>query len=352
MRNQPTWSLYALLGLFLAAALLVFLSGSLASGGLLRDPLQASNRLIWPLVRLTGFVSLGLFLGQLIEVMGWTDRLVILARPFMAWGHLSQQMGAAFTTAFVSGTASLSMLKTFHQERWLSRPEVILSVLLNTFPTFLRHVPTTFFIILSLVGKAGVIYIGLILAAALLRLTVILIYTHFALPKTENPPSGRKSGAIPWSRAITDVGRVFFPRLFQILRIVVPVYVIMVLASDMGLFAWLRHALAQGITNHFIPLEAMSVVVFSLVVESTSGYAAAGALLGAGSLTTAQTILALLLGNIIATPVRALRHQTPYYMGIFPPRLGVQLVLITQAFRLGSLILVGTVFVLLVGLFS
>jgi hypothetical protein len=96
----------------------------------------------------------------------------------------------------------------------------------------------------------------------------------------------------------------------------------------------------------------MSVVVFSLVVESTSGYAAAGALLGAGSLTTAQTILALLLGNIIATPVRALRHQTPYYMGIFPPRLGVQLVLITQAFRLGSLILVGTVFVLLVGLFS
>ena len=89
----------------------------------------------------------------------------------------------------------------------------------------------------------------------------------------------------------------------------------------------------------------MSIVIFSLVAEFTSGYAAAGAMLDAGTLTVFQTVLALLLGNIIAAPVRAFRHQMPYYMGIFSPGLGTYLVLVSQAFRLVSLMAVGLIFI-------
>jgi hypothetical protein len=352
MKKQPAWAPYAILGLFLAAGLLVFMSGSLATGGLLRDLSQTWQKLIWPLVRLTGFVSLGIFLGLLIEALGWTDRLAVLARPFMAWGHLSDQMGAAFTTAFVSGTASLSMVATFHREGSLSRREITLSVLLNNLPTFLRHLPTSSLIILSLVGKAGVVYLGLLLVAAMIRLLTILIYTHFSLPKPEITVRGKGSEVKPWPIAFREAGKVLPFRLFQILQIVVPVYLIMVLASDMGLFLWLRRAVASKVTSQFIPLEAMSVVVFSLAAESTSGYTAAGALLETGALTATQTVLALLLGSIIATPVRALRHQMPYYMGIFAPRLGVRLILVTQVFRLASLITVGVIFVLAKGILS
>ena len=128
------------------------------------------------------------------------------------------------------------------------------------------------------------------------------------------------------------------------IMIILPVYMIILLISDMGFFLWLREILAQGINVAFIPVEAMSVVIFSLVAEFTSGYAAAGAMLESGALTVLQTVLALLIGNIIAAPVRALRHQMPYYMGIFGPKLGTRLVIASQGFRVASLVISGAVF--------
>lgn len=104
--------------------------------------------------------------------------------------------------------------------------------------------------------------------------------------------------------------------------------------------------MAQSISTTFIPIEAMSVVIFSLVAESTSGYAAAGAMLDTGTMDVFQTVLALLLGNIIAAPVRALRHQMPYYMGIFSPGIGIYLIVASQGFRIVSLMTVGLVFIM------
>ena len=71
-------------------------------------------------------------------------------------------------------------------------------------------------------------------------------------------------------------------------------------------------------------------------------------MLESGALTVFQTVLALLVGNIIAAPVRALRHQMPYYMGIFGPKLGTRLVIISQTFRIASLLISGIVFTLII----
>ncbi len=188
------------------------------------------------------------------------------------------------------------------------------------------------------------------MGAALFRLVAVLIYTRFALPPLEKRSSPPQPEGQDWQATVMGRGRELRRRLFQILPIVLPVYVIMVVASDMGLFLWLREVVAQGIANQFIPVEAMSVIIFSLAVESTSGYAAAGALMEAGSLSPVQAIIALLLGNMIATPIRALRHQIPYYVGMFPPRLGVSLIVISQVYRLVSLIGMGFVFVLAAGM--
>jgi len=82
----------------------------------------------------------------------------------------------------------------------------------------------------------------------------------------------------------------------------------------------------------------------SFTAEFASGFAAAGALMDAGVLTTQQTVLALLIGNMVAFPVRALRHQLPRYMGIYSPKMGAQLLLMGQGFRLLSLIVVGALY--------
>ena len=325
---------------------MAFVSGALDTGGVFKDPASLWKKVVWPLMRLTGFISIGLFVGQFIEAMGWTDKLAILARPFMRWGHLSSRTGSAFTTAFFSGTASLSMLRSFHDKGTMSNKEIIISVLLNTFPTFFLHLPTTFFILIPLIGKAGVIYLLLTFSAALLRLVVMIVYTHFSFPAVTIDYEKSSPAKPEWKKLFPDTVKKFQARLIRILMIVLPVYLIIALISDMGFFLWLRKLLAQGVSFAFIPIEAMSVIIFSLVAEFTSGYAAAGAMLDAGTLNVFQVVIALLAGNIIAAPVRALRHQMPYYMGIFTPGLGIRLMLVSQGFRVGSLIFVGLIYFL------
>lgn len=297
-------------------------------------------------MRATACISIGLFVGLIVEGMGWTDRLAVIARPFMRWGHLSNQMGAAFTTAFASGTASLSMLMSFHQEGSMSRKEITFSILLNTFPSFFLHLPRTFFILLALVGKAGAIYAALTFCAALLRFVTVLLSAHFILPESKSHDHVEESQKREWKELLRKTSGKLKPQLARILLIVLPVYVIVVLISDMGFFLWLRESFAHVISSAFIPIDAMSIVIFSLMAEFTSGYAAAGAMLEAGSLNVFQTVLALVLGYIIASPVRALRHQMPYYIGIFGPALGIRLMIFSQAFRVCSMIITGLIFVL------
>jgi len=346
MKSRPPLFLYTFLALLAGCALMAYWSGALDTIPVFKEEARLRERVIWPLMRLTGFISIGLFIGLAVEGMGWTERLAVMARPFMRWGHLSHQMGAVFTTAFFSGTASLSMLMSFYQEGSLNRREVTLAVLLNTFPSFFLHLPTTFFVILPLTGKAGAIYLCLALAAALLRLITIVTCSHFVLPLSEAVYSEKIFENKNWKGMALEAGKKLKSRLGKMLMIILPVYLIIVLVSDMGFFLWLRKSLALGIGSAFIPVEAMSVVIFSLVAEFASGHAAAGAMLDAGTLDTFQTVLALLLGNIIAAPVRALRHQVPYYMGIFSPGLGTYLMLISQAFRLVSLVAVGLIFII------
>ena len=89
-------------------------------------------------------------------------------------------------------------------------------------------------------------------------------------------------------------------------------------------------------------MKAASVVMFSVAAEFTSGMAAAGAFLQAGALTVPQVVIALVLGNIVATPVRALRHQLAANVGIFSPKMGIELLVLGQGLRLLSLVAVAT----------
>jgi hypothetical protein len=112
----------------------------------------------------------------------------------------------------------------------------------------------------------------------------------------------------------------------------------------MGMFKLLRDALTGFVVTTFMPMESLSVVVLSFAAEFTSGFATAGALLEAGVLTVKQTVVALLIGNILAFPVRALRHQLPRYIGIFSPKMGTQILFLGQGFRVLSIIIVGVIY--------
>jgi hypothetical protein len=125
----------------------------------------------------------------------------------------------------------------------------------------------------------------------------------------------------------------------KIITFTVPIYIIIFIMNRLQFFAHLE-GLLSGYLD-FIPWlspQAMGIIALHLAAELTAGLAAAGALLQDGIMGYDEIVMALLVGNIVSSPLRAVRHQLPYYAGIFTPKLGLQLILYNQLFRILSLI--------------
>ena len=307
-----------------------------------------NKKLIEPLIRLIIFLGIGLLIGQVLETTGWTRNLARLVRPVTKWANLKDESAASFVTSFVSGIASNTLLMTYYQEGKISRNELVLTYLLNNgVPMFLLHLPTTFFLVISLAGKAGAVYLAITLIAALLRSAMVLGICRLKLPKAcwlwspiidESKTPSRKTLFAIWAK--------FKERFFRVALYTAPIYVIVFLLNEFGLFKWMRLGLANSVSGHFLPVEAAGMIVFSLAAEFGAGMAAAGALISTGALTEKQAAVSLIIGTIIATPIRTLRHQLPTHLGLFNVGLGTRLLVLSQSLRIFSLILVTGVYLL------
>jgi hypothetical protein len=310
---------------------------------------QALSGLAWPLAQLMLTIAAGLVVGQAIEAAGWTRGLAFLARPLFRFGRLGDRCGAAFMTAFVSGVASNAMLQDFYRENKITRTQLYLTNFVNQLPAFFLHLPTTFFTVISMTRAAGILYFALTFLAALLRTFAFLAVGRWRLP-AERPETGNAPAVAsePHASKRADVWKTLREKipasLMRIAIFVVPIYTAVFVLNRMGLFTITRDWLAGAVVTTFVPMESLSIVVLSFVAEFTSGFAAAGALMDAGVLTTKQTVLALVTGNVLAFPIRALRHQLPHYMGIYSPRTGAELLILGQLARVASIIAVGVLF--------
>lgn len=305
--------------------------------------------MVIPLGRLLLVIAAGLAVGQLIETAGWTKQVGLLGAPLFRFARLGLRCSAAFTTAFFSGAAANAMLYDYWKDNKITRYQLILTNLANQFPAFLLHLPTTVFIVLPLTGWAGGLYFIITFIAAAIRLLLILLLGHQkpAVPPKELPHADDETRRQNQKTPLWPTLKQKLPgRLMGVATYVVPIYVAVFLLNGMGLFEWTRQWLARWMVTRVVPVEALSLVVISFAAEFTSGFAAAGALLQQGVLTTKEAVLALLIGNVVAFPIRALRHQLPRLMGIFAPKLGLQLLLLGQGYRISSLIVVGAMYYL------
>ncbi len=322
-----------LLGLLVAGALV-------AAVTLGKFPLtRLYPRLLRPLLTLTLAIGVGLFLGMIIEGAGLTARLGRAAMPLLRFGHLREASALAFTAAFLSAITASTVLMNAYRDQKISRRELTVSALILTFPTFFSHLPTLFFTITPLLGRLGIYYLAVLLAADLLRTTGYLIYGRLTLPEQPPPETPPVPAAHPpWRVIWRETRGKFLLRLHTILAITIPVFVAVFLAQELGFFTLLRNSLTSALRGTQIPVQALSILIFSLAAETTGGYAAAGAILESSAMSPAAILLTLLLGTILASPMRAVRHQLPYYLGVFTPRLGFRLMVLSQVFRTLSLL--------------
>ena len=106
--------------------------------------------LIWPLIRLIIFISIGLLIANFIEALNWTGKIAILARPLIKFGNLSDTAGASFSMALFSGVSANTMLSEAYEKKQMQKNELILSNLFNSLPTYFLHLPTVFLSLLRL----------------------------------------------------------------------------------------------------------------------------------------------------------------------------------------------------------
>ncbi len=305
----------------------------------------------WPVLRIIFFVTLGLAAGEIIEATGWTRSLSVVARPLFSFARLGQRCSATFTAAFVSGVAANGMLVSFYDRGLIDKKRLFLTNFINQLPAFFLHLPTTLFVILPLTGAPGGMYLLLLLVAAVLRTGLCALYGRLRLsPPAEDAVDSRQAGTQKKTSASDIPGLILnrVPRrLGRIIQFVIPIYILVFTLHHLGCFDFIQTVMAGTAVSALIPIEALSMVVISFLADYTSGFATAGALASSGVLSNHQVVLALILGNVIAVPVRSLRHQLPRYLGIFSPRMGTQLLVLGQGLRLASLLLVGAGYMLL-----
>ncbi len=310
------------------------------------------QKLIWPLCRLLMFISVGLIVANIIESLNWTRRISVIARPLVKLGHFSERVGAAFSIAIISGVAANTMLAEAYDKNQLNKKELILANLFNSLPTYFLHLPTMIVITLPLIKGAAFIYVGITFAAAILRTFAIVLASRFILPKPQASvdivsAEQKKQG---WSDITRKTWRRFKKRIKKITIFTVPIYVAIFIMNRLHFFALLESSMAEHLD--FIPWlspQAMGIIALQFAAELTAGLAAAGALLQDNILSYREIIIALLVGNILSSPLRAVRHQFPYYAGIFKPRLALTLIAANQAFRIFSLIIAAVLYLFFTG---
>jgi hypothetical protein len=301
------------------------------------------HNLVLPLLRLCFFISLGVFIGNFIEALNWTRFIARLAYPLIKFAHLREISGASFSVAFFSGVTANTMLAEAYEQGRLSKKELILSNLFNALPTYFLHLPTTFFIVAPLIKKAAIPYFLLTISSAFLRTFFIVFLARLLLPVPEK--SGRSytlpdEAGFNLKEIALKTWKRFGKRMRKILSFTVPIYVLVFFLHRLGAFQYLEKIVADYITIlSWLPPQALSIVALQLAAEFTAGLAAAGALLDSGSLMIKEVILALIVGNILSSPMRAIRHQLPYYAGIYKPALALRLIFYNQSLRIGSLML-------------
>lgn len=323
-------------GLAMAALVAVILAGAVLWGQIPLSRLYI--RLIKPILRLSLAIGVGLLAGIFIENANLTARLGRVFAPLLRLGHLKEPSALAFTTAFFSAVAGSTLLMNAFQDEKISRRELMISALTLTFPAFFAHLPTMFFIITPLVGVLGIYYLGILLGGDILRTSAYLLVGRLTLPPYRPVPLEQASQPSSWKEVWHATWQKFFTRLYSILVITIPVFVAVFLAQEGGLFAWVKSHLTVVLKGSQIPVEAVSILVFSLAAEAAGMFAAAGALLASEALSPAAVLFTLVLGTIISSPMRAVRHQMPFYLGVYTPKLGFRLMILSQLFRTLSLL--------------
>ncbi len=306
----------------------------------------------WPrkgvlLAELALIITVGILIGQVLEVAGWIGVLSVLAWPLIRLGRLPRAAAPAFIMAFQSGAVANSMLVSYRDEGTLNNRHLYTSVLVVSCISLFAHLPT-FIVPLGFAfgwAATGALF-GVRLAAIALEIVLVLMVSSWLGKRWREDRSlfdqssrypgedGRHSVKIPffsvdfWLRVWKRSRRT----IHRLLLYVLPTFAVMALLEQFKVFDSLATWLPGLFKPAFLPTQAVAIIP-AQAVNMYNGAIAAANFVDAGSLTIKQAITVILLGSVITAPIRTLRHALPTYLATLGARPGTIMAFSAQALR-------------------
>lgn len=300
-----------------------------------------------PLLNLFTGLAAGLFFASFLEALNLTQYIAKLTRPFVKYAHLNAVSATSFALALFSPASANAMLGEALQTKKISEKEVVISNLFNSLPSTLTHIPTFFFMSFPILGRAAVIYTSISCITAFFRTAATILVGRVLLPAcqieqniTEQKLPEKKLAV----QALSLAWKRFAKRLPRLLFIGIPVYFLMFYLQYFGCFKSLENWLVNSLGFDFLKPESLSIIVLYMAAELRASLVAGGTVYQAGLLTANEVVLALLIGNILSTPMRGIRHQLPAYASYYPAGFAVKLLCINQFSRAISTALVAVLY--------
>lgn len=293
------------------------------------------------LLRTVPIVVIGVLAAEILIALRITDRIARVAYPVTTFSHLPRECGASFLLAFISPPAADAMLVDYHQKGMIGRGELIVAALINSFPSVVMHWRYLVPVYVPLLGVFGVIYFGLLVGIGFLKTGIVMLAGRMFLPAVRAPreperPPGR---GLSLKEAVRASIRPTARALRRILGVMVPTLVVMAFLIEAGVFDAVAGYL-EGASRLFpIPPGGLAIIAakFGSYVAAAS---LASALLAAGEISGRDIVITLLVANLLTSIVTYLRWLGSFYVAIFGPKRGTEIMLIAVILQDGLLLVV------------
>jgi len=276
-------------------------------------------------------VAIGAIIANIIESRNWTGFISFIANPLLKFSRLPGVCGISFGTAFFSNNAAGSMLASAYADGRITRKEMFIGAITNSFPAKFRHMMRPAVVIIPLLGITAILYLAIQLIIEILQVLLVFSFGRRKnLDPTEYHAAVRKEMPT-WNESLRFSLKATGKILLRVILITLPIFIFVAYLGDKGVFRQLEKKIPRNMQSVLSPetIAIMGSKMGGLVSSAT----VADKMFHEGKVSMLQILIALMAANMITIPFSALRRNLPTALGIFPKRDGAWIVGITQCLR-------------------
>ncbi len=278
------------------------------------------------------FMILGVIIAELIVALRIVDKLAFLANPIARFAHLRSECGASFMTAFLSATSANAMLAEYYNKKLLGKTELFIACLMNSFPAIVMHWRYMLPALIPLLGVVGIIYFLILMMVGFVKTFLIMLAGKFLLHSRLCTVDKKIIDRPPLREALTLSIKTSSGTIKKIVATTVPMMFLTAFLIKAGAFDVLTNYLSSAGMHLPVPTSGFGIIAAQFA-NPVAAYTIAGGLLSTGELTPKDIVITLLLGDVLTSITTSLKYFVPYYVGIFGPNIGMQILCLSTVIR-------------------